>query len=925
MQYDDEGKLHPVFYGSKCLGQSQLIWPSFCKEFYAAFIAITRLRYYLYGRKFTLYTDCQSMTFSKAMKKCTSNAVLRWAIELSSYTFDIKFIPGAKNVVSDTLSRLPTLTELEAVPKHSRELYDYFKGEVKKLFGGKNRSEPHEGGKKEDENASEDEEEEEQYDIVNVIDNALANPLSAVQVGDPRFLQAAKEDNVLITVRAWVEGGSKVKEPMKLEPSLRRYHNKFERLSVNKEGLLCVTYYNPQKKLAQKLVCVPEEMIEEIIRVHHEITSGHLAAEKTRSSILQKFYFPDMQERVRLFCQTCSQCFKTNLYYKKAETTKLKPVVYKYPGLCVAMDVVMVRKGSKNSKILTVTDKFTKWCGFFPIRDEKAKTIAMTFLEKWVSYWSVPEILITDNALSFKASEVMNNVYQLLAIDKHYCSPHHPEGNGESERMNKVLLHMLQKLVDEFPQKWKSLLPQLQLAVNGAQNRSTGFSAFKLMTGREMRGLENIIFDVRNTEYYQSEAHLVNETYKELRRVFQIASDNLELTHALQKKVYDRNRTHVKLETGDRVLLYRPKDTNNAYYKLKTHWQGPHVIMKVFDDHNYLIKEEGKEKEQVVHRNHLRKLPDGMRGNLADPKEATVTPKSSGKKMQDEGNDEKWNFSDSGGSNSDSDFEDSYYYPDGGMKGGDIRSKRKSEEAHDVTETGKGEIERTTDVHQFDRRGVKIPEHEGRANKNTKYEALDFWSVSEGSCPTTDQDSGRSTPEIREKNPRRKEFRKPRYTEFHEPKNFVGETLEGRSGSDMDNSLAKGDEEENPRLLESGRSELNEAKLSIEEENGPGSNLDTMEDLRGDGPRTPPAKDNFTRPQAASTPKPSALIDDIRRCDDRMQKILDKMKNDLEEEVRHKDTPAEGKEEAGVGVRRSARNKGKKKVEYYKEKNPEAP
>ena len=73
----------------------------------------------------------------------------------------------------------------------------------------------------------------------------------------------------------------------------------------------------------------------------------------------------------------------------------------------------------------------------------------------------------------------------------------------------------------DFPSKWKNFLPQLQLAVNSAQNRSTGFSAFKLMTGREMRGLENVVFDVRNTEYYESEAHLANETYKELRRVFQ--------------------------------------------------------------------------------------------------------------------------------------------------------------------------------------------------------------------------------------------------------------------------------------------------------------------------------------------------------------------------------------------------------------------
>ena len=321
--------------------------------------------------------------------------------------------------------------------------------------------------------------------------------------------------------------------------------------------------------------------------MYHEVASGHLAADKTESKILQKFYFPNMQEQVRLFCKTCSQCFKTNIYYKKEEKTMLKPVVYKYPGLCVAMDVVMVKKGGLESKVLTITDKFTKWVGFFPIRDEKAKTIARIFVDKWVSYWSVPELLITNNAVSFKTSEVMKNVYRLLAIDKKYCSSYHPEGNGEAERKNKVLIHMLQKLVDEFPSRWKNFLPMLQLAVNSAPNRSTGFSAFKLMTWREMRGLENVVFDIRNTEYYQSEAHLVNQTYNELRRVFQIANENLDLSHALQKKLYDRNKTHVSLVEGDRVLLDRPKDTLNPYYTLKSHWQGPHVIVKIFNEHNY--------------------------------------------------------------------------------------------------------------------------------------------------------------------------------------------------------------------------------------------------------------------------------------------------------------------------------------------------
>jgi hypothetical protein len=570
MQKDDEGKLHPIFYGSKCLTSSQLLWPSFCKEFYAAYVAIKRLRFYLLGTKFTLYTDCQGMTFEKSFNKCTSNAVLRWCIELSEYEFQVRFIPGTRNLVADQLSRGLPAAQGSTMPSHSRELYDYFKKTIKQYYEQRT---PVVG--------NEEEQQVNLGEVINRIEKELSDPVKSAEVWDEEFLNKAKEDKVLNQVKIWVKEANKVEDPMKLGPALRRYHNKLSRLSINEQGLLCLTYYNKKAKKARKLICVPEDLKEKVMQVHHDLGGGHLAGEKTMNRILQKFYFPNIKEEVTLFCKTCSKCLKINVYYGKRESVPLKPIIYKYPGLCVSMDVVMVVRGGQASKVLTVVDKFTKWVGFFVIRDEKAKTIARTFLDKWVCYWSVPEILITDNAASFKASEVMNNLYSLLGLEKKFSTPFHPEGNGQVERENKVLLHMLQKLCDDFP-KWKSMLGILQMAVNSAVNRSTGYSAFKLMTGREMRGLENICFDVRNNEYYENEDHLVNATYKEMKKVFEIAGENLDLTHELQKKMYDKNRSHVDLHVKDRVLLYRPKDTSNKYHKLKSHWQGPHLILKVF-------------------------------------------------------------------------------------------------------------------------------------------------------------------------------------------------------------------------------------------------------------------------------------------------------------------------------------------------------
>ena len=244
------------------------------------------------------------------------------------------------------------MSQLRALPEHSRELYDYFKEGVKSYYAEKQSRTALEG----EEGAHDLACEEESHELLNKIEGILKNPLPSITIGDEKFVEAAKNDKVLQQVKEWVKSGKGVEDPMKLEPSLRRYHNKLERLSINEQGLLCMTYYNNRAKGTRKLVCVPTEMIEKVMAVHHEVASGHLAAEKIASKILQKFYFPDMQEQVRLFCRTC----RTNVYYKKGEVPKLKPIVYNYPGLCVVMDVVMVKKTGVDSKVLTVTDKFTK-------------------------------------------------------------------------------------------------------------------------------------------------------------------------------------------------------------------------------------------------------------------------------------------------------------------------------------------------------------------------------------------------------------------------------------------------------------------------------------------------------------------------------------------------------------------------------------
>ena len=62
--------------------------------------------YLYYASNFTVYTDCNPLTYVLTTAKLSATGH-RWVSELADFHFSIKYMPGNKNQVADTLSRMP--------------------------------------------------------------------------------------------------------------------------------------------------------------------------------------------------------------------------------------------------------------------------------------------------------------------------------------------------------------------------------------------------------------------------------------------------------------------------------------------------------------------------------------------------------------------------------------------------------------------------------------------------------------------------------------------------------------------------------------------------------------------------------------------------------------------------------------------------
>ena len=104
LMQEHEGMLFPVAYSSKKLLPREQNYSVIERECLAVVWAIDKFKLYLYGKEFVLQTDHQSLAYlNKA--KFSNQRVMRWALALQPYRYNIQYIKGIDNVGADFFSR----------------------------------------------------------------------------------------------------------------------------------------------------------------------------------------------------------------------------------------------------------------------------------------------------------------------------------------------------------------------------------------------------------------------------------------------------------------------------------------------------------------------------------------------------------------------------------------------------------------------------------------------------------------------------------------------------------------------------------------------------------------------------------------------------------------------------------------------------
>jgi len=143
-------------------------------------------------------------------------------------------------------------------------------------------------------------------------------------------------------------------------------------------------------------------------------------------------------------------------------------------------------KVSGKSVILTVVDRFSKYAHFIALgHPYTATSVARAFFDGIIRLHGFPSSIISDRDPVF-TGHVWRDLFKMAGVKLRMSTAFHPQTDGQSEVVNKVIAMYLRCVTSDRPRAWVDWLSSAEYCYNTSFHTALHATPFEVVYGRPL-------------------------------------------------------------------------------------------------------------------------------------------------------------------------------------------------------------------------------------------------------------------------------------------------------------------------------------------------------------------------------------------------------------------------------------------------------
>ncbi|GMF37902.1 unnamed protein product [Phytophthora fragariaefolia] len=213
-----------------------------------------------------------------------------------------------------------------------------------------------------------------------------------------------------------------------------------------------------------------------LYEAHDTPVGGHLGREKTDCSVSLHYWWPNLYKWVGTNVRTCETYQRVKPAPHATATLASLPVP---SGCCqsISMDFVfgLPPDAAGNTGVVVFIDRLSKMAHLAAVPDTiDGEGTASLFLDRVFRQHGLPETVVFDRDPRF-TSKFWTSIFAGLGTRLVMFTADHPQTDGQTERVNRVVEDVLRSICARTPNRWSVMLPRVEFALNNDVYASTGY------------------------------------------------------------------------------------------------------------------------------------------------------------------------------------------------------------------------------------------------------------------------------------------------------------------------------------------------------------------------------------------------------------------------------------------------------------------